>query len=172
MLLGLFGIPIFVLFMSLISWGGEYFYLYMMIATVTLMLIFMHIIPSFIMPLFNKYEELGQGPLREEIEDCARELKFPLKKIYVVDASKRSDHSNAYYFGFGSNKRIVLFDTLLKQHENQREIVAIVCHELGHWYYSHPLKMMVVSVINLCVLFYTFSLVLNNMTLLRSFGFE
>jgi STE24 endopeptidase len=108
--------------------------------------------------------------LKEEIEECARELKFPLKKIYVVDASKRSDHSNAYYFGFGSNKRIVLFDTLLKQHENQKEIVAIVYHELGHWYYSHPLKMIMASIVNLCLLFYTFSLVLNNMALLKSFG--
>lgn len=110
--------------------------------------------------------------MREEIEECARELKFPLKKIYVVDASKRSDHSNAYYFGFGSNKRIVLFDTLLKQHQNQKEIVAIVCHELGHWYFMHPLKLMTVSILNMCVLFYTFSLVLNNMSLLRSFGFQ
>ncbi len=65
MLLGLFGIPITWLFMSLISWGGEYFYLYMMGATVTLMMLFMQIIPSFIMPLFNKYEELETGSLRE-----------------------------------------------------------------------------------------------------------
>ena len=171
LLLCLFGIPITWLFLTLIAWGGEYFYLYMMGTTVALMMLFMQLIPSFIMPLFNKYEELGAGSLREQIEECARDLKFPLRKLYVVDASKRSDHSNAYYFGFGGNKRIVLFDTLLEQHKNEREIVAIVCHELGHWYYMHPLKMMCVSIVNLCVLFYTFSLVLNNMSLLVSFGF-
>ena len=108
-----------------------------MAATITLFILLMYLIPTVIQPLFNKYEELEKGPLRDEIEDCARKLNFPLKKIFVVDASKRSDHSNAYYFGFWNNKRIVIFDTLIKQHENQKEIAAVVCHELGHWYYSH-----------------------------------
>lgn len=72
------------------------------------------------------------------IEELAVKLNFPLKRILIVDASKRSAHSNAYYFGLGSNKRIVIFDTLLKNH-TPKEIVAIVCHELGHWHKMHTL---------------------------------
>ena len=121
--------------------------------------------------MFNKFVELEEGPLRQEIEEVAGKLKFPLKKIFVVDASKRSDHSNAYYFGFWNNKRIVIFDTLIKQHENQKEIVAVVSHELGHWYHNHSIQMIAVSILNMTVLFYTYSLILNNMTLLKSYGF-
>jgi len=87
---------------------------YMFGAFVFLLLIFMHIIPNWILPLFNKYEDLRDGSLKDKINELADKLKFPLKKIYVVDQSKRSSHSNAYFYGFGSNKRIVLFDTLLQ----------------------------------------------------------
>jgi STE24 endopeptidase len=101
-------------------------------------------------------------------------MNFPLKKIFVVDASKRSSHSNAYYFGFGNNKRIVLFDTLIKQHEGEQgieEILALVKHELGHWYYSHPLKMIILSLTNLSFMFLLFSFTINNHGILASFGF-
>lgn len=73
----------------------------------------MHIVPNYIMPLFNTYKDLEPGTLREKIEALAKQLKFPLTKIYVVDSSKRSSHSNAYFYGFGKDKRIVIFDTLL-----------------------------------------------------------
>ena len=65
-------------------------------------------------------------------------MDFPLTKIYVIDGSKRSSHSNAYFFGLWKNKRIVLFDTLFK-HMNENEILAVMCHELGHWYHSHTI---------------------------------
>ena len=73
-----------------------------------------NLVPNVIMPLFNKYEDLEDGKLKDEIVKLAKKIGFPLSKIYVVDASKRSAHSNAYYYGFGNNKRIVLFDTLIK----------------------------------------------------------
>lgn len=92
----------------------------------------MHIFPNYIQPLFNKYTELPAGELKEKIEALAARLSFPLKKLYVVDQSTRSAHSNAYFYGFGSDKRIVIYDTLLKQCNND-EIVAILGHELGHW---------------------------------------
>ena len=72
----------------------------------------MTIYPNWIAPLFNKYTDLEEGSLKEKINNLALKLKFPLTKIYVVDGSKRSNHSNAYFYGFGNNKRIVLFDTL------------------------------------------------------------
>ena len=69
---------------------------------------------DFIAPLFDKYTPLPEGSLRSAIEDLALSLNFPLKKLYLVDGSKRSAHSNAYFYGFHKNKRIVLFDTLLR----------------------------------------------------------
>jgi len=82
-----------------------------MAVTIILMV---NLIPNVIMPLFNTYTDLPEGELKDQIVKLAKEIEFPLSKIYVVDASKRSAHSNAYYYGFGSNKRIVLFDTLLE----------------------------------------------------------
>lgn len=99
----------------------------------------MLIYPNFIAPLFNKYEELPEGELKEGIEKLAVKNTFPLTKIYSVDGSTRSSHSNAYFFGFGKNKRIVLFDTLINQLNNS-EIYAVLCHEIGHWKYSHTFK--------------------------------
>ena len=118
-----------------------------------LLVVFMEIYPNLIQPLFNKYTELGKSEeppkrpegidpetsiveLRSEIDKMAGALKFPLKKIFLVDGSKRSSHSNAYQFGFGSNKRIVIFDTLLHQ-MNNTEVMAILWHELGHWWHGH-----------------------------------
>lgn len=79
---------------------------------------------------------MKDGDLRKNINKLAESLKFPLTKIYVIDGSKRSNHSNAYFYGFWKNKRIVLFDTLFK-HMNDDEILAVMCHELGHWFYNH-----------------------------------
>jgi len=96
-----------------VHWGGENFYWYMWMVAQTLIFIFMFIYPTLIMPLFNKYEALHDEELKKQIEELASGLKFPLTKLFQVDGSKRSAHSNAYMFGFWKNKRIVLYDTLL-----------------------------------------------------------
>jgi len=83
-------------------------------AYLVLLLLLMHIVPNWILPLFNTYTDLEDGSLKDKIEALATKLNFPLKKIYVVDQSKRSAHSNAYFYGFGRDKRIVLYDTLLQ----------------------------------------------------------
>jgi STE24 endopeptidase len=146
---------------------------------VAIILLIVTIVPNFIMPLFNKFDPLPQGRLRNRIEEIAKGIEFPLTEIYMIDASKRSSHSNAYYYGFGSNKRIVLFDTLLEQHkgdDGEREICGIVKHELGHWYHSHPLKMITISILNIALMFKIFDLMLNNRTvnwvILFDFGFK
>ena len=90
----------------------------------------MTILPTFIMPLFNKYEPLPDGSLKDQINSLADKIKFPLTKLFVVDGSKRSGHSNAYMFGFRNNKRIVLYDTLISQ-VTEEELCAILGHELG-----------------------------------------
>lgn len=92
-----------------------------------------------------------------------------------MDASKRTAHSNAFYFGFGNNKRIVLFDTLLNQHkgpEGIQEILGIVKHELGHWHYMHPFWMLTFTTVNLLLMFWIFSWTIHYRPLHLSFGFN
>lgn len=96
--------------------GGDYFFIYLWLFAVFFTLFFMTIYPEVIAPIFDKYTPLEEGELRTKIEDLAASVGFPLKKIYVVEGSKRSAHSNAYFYGFFNNKRIVIFDTLLKDY--------------------------------------------------------
>ncbi len=133
--------------------------------------IMMTIVPVFIMPLFNKYEPLEEGELKKRIYALADKLNYPLTKLFVMDGSKRSSHSNAFMFGFGSNKRIVLFDTLMEQVDDD-EILAILGHELGHWKLGHTLTNFFITQIYTGVAFYSFSLCYNSEDLYRSFGFD
>lgn len=93
--------------------GGDYFFVWLWLFTVVISLALMILYPVFIAPLFDKYSPLEEGLLRTSIEELAAKLKFPLAQLYVVEGSKRSAHSNAYFYGFWGSKRIVLFDTLL-----------------------------------------------------------
>ena len=100
---------------KIIHWGGEYFYIYVCAFILIFTLLIMTIYPALIAPLFDTYVELHRSKLRDKIEALANKLHYPLTKIFVVIASKRSAHSNAYLYGFYNNKRIVLFDTLLNE---------------------------------------------------------
>ena len=175
LLTALIGLPIYYGFMKLIIWGGDQFYIYLSIFLAVAMILLVNIVPNFIMPLFNTYEDLQEGKLKDEIVKLAKSINFPLSKIYVVDASKRSAHSNAYYYGFGNNKRIVLFDTLIEQFPGDDgidQIVAIVRHELGHWYYMHPFVGLVYNMVTLSTMVGLFSLLINNHTFLANFNFK
>ncbi|KAG5626680.1 hypothetical protein H5410_011898 [Solanum commersonii] len=119
--------------------GGPYLAIYLWGFILILSLVMMTIYPVLIAPLFNKFTPLPQGELRLKIENLASSLKFPLKKLFVVDGSTRSSHSNAYMYGFFKNKRIVLYDTLIQQCKNDEEIVAVIAHELGHWKLNHTM---------------------------------
>ncbi|KAJ1957805.1 zinc metalloprotease, partial [Dipsacomyces acuminosporus] len=130
------GGPILALFLWVIGITGSQFYLYAWALLAVVQLIIIAIYPTFIQPLFNKFDPLPEGELRTGIEALASRLGFPLKKLYVVDGSKRSSHSNAYVFGFFKSKRIVVFDTLIDQCTTE-EVVAIIGHELGHWKKNH-----------------------------------
>jgi STE24 endopeptidase len=112
---------------------------------------------QFIAPMFNKFTPLEEGELRNLIENYSKEVDFPLTEVYVVDGSKRSAHSNAYFTGFGKNKRIVLFDTLMEDHTNE-EILAILAHEVGHYKKKHIIKGMITSIIHSGVMLYVLSL--------------
>jgi len=127
------GIPIFYGFLWVVEAGGEYFYIYVEIFIIVIVFILMTIYPNWIAPLFNKYTELEDGTLKTKINNLASKLNFPLTKLYVVDGSKRSNHSNAYFYGFGKNKRIVLFDTLIKQlGEDEIEAVLLLYSPISY----------------------------------------
>lgn len=165
-------IPLLVpLILVAISFGGKYFYIYAEIVCVILSFFMMWLYPNIIAPLFNKFSDLEEGPVKEKIYALAGKVEYPLKKIYVIDASTRTEHSNAYLYGLGKNKRIVLYDTLL-QKLSPEEIESIVGHELGHWKCSHTIKMFIFAMIQIFVMFYLFSFFIDNDELLISFGFK
>ncbi|KXZ51688.1 hypothetical protein GPECTOR_11g139 [Gonium pectorale] len=135
-----------------------------------LSLFMMTIYPVLIAPLFNKYEPLPEGPLRTKIEALAGGLRFPLRKLYRVDGSRRSAHSNAYMYGFFNNKRIVLYDTLISQC-SEEQVVAVLAHELGHWKLRHTPVLFTVNQLILVSQFCLFTLVRNSTALPAAFGF-
>ena len=151
--------------------GGKYFYIFTEILSIILMFIFMWVYPNFIQPLFNTFKELEDGDLKNKITNLAKKLEFPLKKIYEMDQSQRSAHSNAYLFGFWKNKRIVLFDTLIKKLDIE-EILAVLCHEFGHWVKWHSLILLLISFTNFFILFYLLKFFVNEISIFVSFGFE
>ncbi|KAG7350859.1 peptidase family M48-domain containing protein [Nitzschia inconspicua] len=167
----LIGGPFVALLLKIIQMGGEYFYLYVWAFMFVFSVFMMTIVPVFIMPLFNKYEPLPDGTLKTRIYELADKLSYPLKKLFVVDGSKRSSHSNAYMYGFGSNKRIVLFDTLMEQVSDD-EILAILGHELGHWKLGHTLTNFCVTQVYFGAAFYFFSQCYTAKELYAAFGFD
>lgn len=165
--------------------GGDYFFWYLWMLSVVVTLFMMMLYPEVIAPLFDKYSPLPEGELKQKIEELAASLKFPLYKLFVVEGSKRSSHSNAYLYGFYKNKRIVLYDTLIKgyckkdendaEKEQQgcetNEILAVLAHELGHWKHSHTIKGLLLSQIILVANFIMFAKLLRYTPMYVAFGF-
>lgn len=115
--------------------------------------------PAVLAPLFNKFTPLGEGPLKEQIFALARQVNFKTSHVFVMDASRRSSHGNAYFTGLFREKRIVLFDTLLND-LNHQEVVAVLAHELGHFKLKHVFWGMVRGIVLTGVLFFLLSLCL------------
>uniref|UniRef100_A0A914IBR0 Ste24 endopeptidase n=1 Tax=Globodera rostochiensis TaxID=31243 RepID=A0A914IBR0_GLORO len=111
--------PVVALLIWIIRHGGENFHIYAWAALSVIIFVMMFVYPEFIAPLFDKYTPLPDSELKRKIETLASQVGFPLAKLYVVENSKRSTHSNAYMYGFWKNKRIVLFDTLLSKEMNE-----------------------------------------------------
>lgn len=123
-----------------------------------------------IAPLFNKFHPLGDGELKNKIEEYAQKVSFPLREIRVMDGSRRSSHSNAYFSGIGK-KRIALYDTLMERHSST-ELLAIIAHEVGHYKHHHVAKGMIISIAHSGVLLFLLSLFINNRGLFEAFGME
>lgn len=122
-----------------------------------------------IVPLFNKQTPLEEGALRTAIEEFSDKAGFKLKNIYMIDGSKRSTKANAYFTGFGPKKRIVLYDTLTEQMTN-KEIVAVLAHEIGHYKHKHIIKSMLISIPSSLLLFFLLGWILGNDAVAQALG--
>ncbi len=156
---------------SFIKNTGEIWWILGAIFTSLFSFFITYIYPTFIAPLFNKFETLDDENLKHEIFNISEKAKFPLDKIFKMDASKRSKHSNAYFTGFGKKKRIVLFDTLIENH-SINEILAILAHEIGHYKLGHIKKMLFISTLLIFFLFFLAGNILNQQFIYNCFGFS
>jgi len=126
---------------------------------------------NLIVPLFNKQTPLEPGELRDAIKNFADKVGFKLDNIFVINGSKRSTKANAYFTGFGSKKRIVLYDTLINDMETD-ELVAVLAHEIGHYKKKHVIQGLLISLIQTGIVLFIFSLLINNATLSKALGVE
>ena len=135
------GVPLLWAVLWLMQQMGAQWWIYVSALWISFNLLLLAIYPNFIAPLFNKFTPLDESPTRTRIEALLARCGFASNGLFVMDGSKRSSHGNAYFTGFGKTKRIVFFDTLLKQLE-PGEIEAVLAHELGHFKHTHVLKRM------------------------------
>ncbi|MDD9304329.1 MAG: M48 family metallopeptidase [Desulfobacter sp.] len=158
--------------LSLILWffesAGSWAWMLCWIATSLFLLGVQYIVPTWIMPLFNRFTPLESGPLKKAIFTYARSIDFPLTQIFVMDGSKRSAKSNAFFTGFGKNKRIVLYDTLIKE-QDEKELVGVLAHEMGHFKKKHIQRRMVLGIVQTGILFYLISLFISQESLFHAF---
>lgn len=150
---------------------GSYGWLLCWLGTVAFGFIVQFLAPVLIMPLFNKFTPLEEGPLKEKIVAYARVQNFKLSGIFTMDGSKRSTKLNAFFTGFGKFRKIVFYDTLLEKIDDD-EIVSVLAHEMGHFKRHHIWKMMIISILQTGLVFYLLSLFINNPGLFEAFGME
>ena len=161
------------LLLSAVLWlfrgAGESAWLWCWGVVAAFLILVQFVAPAWIMPLFHRFEPLEDGELRAAILDYARSVSFPLEGIYVIDGSRRSTKANAFFTGFGSNKRIALFDTLVARHTTE-ELVAVVAHEIGHYRRRHILQGMVIGLAHVGLLFWLLSRFVHSEGLFEAFG--
>jgi STE24 endopeptidase len=151
------------------QWAGPSFWLYVW-GLVTAIIVFMNLFYSkLIVPLFNKQTPLEEGSLKSKIENYAAKVGFELKNVFVIDGSKRSTKANAYFSGFGKEKRVTLYDTLIKDLEEE-EIVAVLAHEVGHYKRKHILANLTASILVLGFTLFILSLFINNPEVSKAIG--
>jgi len=167
----LLGAPLLASILALFEYTGYYAWLYCWGAVTIFSLVMQFVAPTWIMPLFNKFTPIESGELKEAILNYARSISFPIKNVFVMDGSKRSSKSNAFFTGFGRNKRIALFDTLIEKH-TVPELVAVLAHEIGHHKKKHILQGTIISVLHTGVLLFLLSVFLGSPGLYEAFYME
>ncbi len=161
---GAFGALLLLLFQE----AGVWAWLVCWAVTALLILLLQFVAPRWLMPLFIKFTPLEEGSLRSRIMEYAHSVTFPVQNLFVVDGSRRSSKANAFFAGFGSNRRIGLFDTLIERHSTE-EIVAIVAHEVGHYKKRHVIQGMFWSIAQLGLVFFVFGTFMQKEALFEAF---
>jgi STE24 endopeptidase len=164
----LFGAPLMAGVLAFFEYAGSSAWFYCWMAVTLYMLVVQFVAPTWIMPLFNRFSPLESGPLKQAIFSYARSIDFPLDNIYVMDGSRRSSKSNAFFTGFGRHKRIVLFDTLIERHSVE-ELVAVLAHEMGHYKKKHILKSLLLGVAQSGLMFFLLSFFISEPALFEAF---
>jgi len=167
----LFGIPLIAIILYFFESMGNHAWIYAWILISGFMLILQPLFITFIAPIFNSFTPLKNGTLRTKIETYLENVQFPITRLDMMDGSKRSSHSNAYFSGIGKRKRIALFDTLIEK-QTDSEILAIVAHEVGHYKKKHIQKGMVMSILTSGLTLFVLSIFIKNPQLFSAFKME
>jgi len=165
------GYPLLVLVLKLVEWTGLSWWLWAWAALLGFQLVLFLLAPVLILPLFNKFTPLPEGSLRERLLALAQRTGFRARAIEVMDGSKRSRHSNAFFTGLGRFRKIVLFDTLVQQ-LTEPELEAVLAHEIGHFKLKHIVKNLLLSAGGSLVALHLVALLAQADWCYRSFGFE
>jgi len=165
------GYPLLVLILKIVQWTGTEWWLWAWGAVLAFQLLMSVLAPVLILPLFNKFTPLPEGDLRERLLELARRTQFHAQSIQLMDGSKRSRHSNAFFTGFGRFRKIVLFDTLVQQLTGP-ELEAVLAHEIGHFKKKHIPKMLAFAAVSSFAGFYLISVLARQEWFCRAFGFE
>jgi STE24 endopeptidase len=167
----LVGYPLLVLILKLMDWTGSGWWLWAWLSVMAFQLLMLVLAPVLILPLFNRFTPLPEGSLRERLLALGRKTAFPARNIQVMDGSKRSRHSNAFFTGFGRFRKIVLFDTLIAQ-LSEPELAAVLAHEIGHYKKRHITKMLLCSALVSLAGFYALAWLAGQGWFYRAFGFQ
>ena len=167
----LLGGPLLAGILAFFTFIDQYAWLYAWGAVTAFTLFIQFVAPTWIMPIFNDFEPLEESDLRQKIRDYADKVNFAMEGVYVMDGSKRSSKSNAFFTGFGKNKRIALYDTLIENHTDD-ELVAVLAHEIGHYKKKHIIKNMAISIAQTGIMFFLLSIFLNSQGLYDAFFME
>ena len=165
------GGPLLAAVLAFFAYGGSLAWIYAWAAVIVFTLVIQFIAPRWIMPLFNTFTPLEDGDLKEAILAYARSVKYGVENIFIIDGSRRSSKSNAFFTGFGKHKRIALFDTLVKDH-SVAQLVAILAHEIGHYKKKHILKGMILGFAHTGLLLFLLSIFLTHKGLFDAFYME
>ncbi len=165
------GYPLLVLILKLVEWTGDGWWLWAWACVIGFQLLIAVLAPVLILPLFNKFTPLAEGSLRARLWALAERTGFRVRSIQVMDGSRRSRHSNAFFTGFGRFRKIALFDTLIQQ-LSEAELEAVLAHEIGHFKKKHVLKMLLWSAASVFAGFWVIAWLAKQAWSYRAFGFE
>ncbi|HZL43765.1 MAG TPA: M48 family metallopeptidase [Verrucomicrobiae bacterium] len=167
----LLGYPLLVLVLKFVDWTGPLWWFWAWCAVLAFQLVMAVLAPVVILPLFNKFIPLPEGSLRERLMSLSQRTRFKADSIQLMDGSKRSRHSNAFFTGFGRFRKIVLFDTLVQQ-LSEPELESVLAHEIGHYKRKHIPKMLLFSALSSLLGFYLVSVLSVQAWFYQAFHFQ